>query len=282
MKVINCISARKLILTTALATTLSLSMGVNAASTLDSIKTTGVISVGTEAHYPPMEFLEDGKIVGYGKDVLDLVVADLGVKLNQLELPWQGILPGVLAKKFDLVATSVSITEERAVKYAFTMPIAEYQTMLIQRGGDSMSQLSDLNGKVVGTELGSLQVEQLEVVNKQLKAANGEGFEVKAFTSSDDMRLAIANGQVDAGTVPSISLGIIQKQRPGLFKSLVNIGEVKLFSWVTHPDSKGLRDQVSKSILKIRDTGMMKELQIKWFGFEMKIPSEGYLPAGAV
>ena len=282
MKIQNSSTIKKLFLTSVLTTSLTLSIGANAASTLDNIKTAGEISVGTEAHYPPMEFLEDGKIVGYGKDILDLVVADLGVKLKQLDLPWQGILPGVLAKKFDLVATSVSITAERAEKYAFTMPIAEYQTMLIQRGRDSMTKLSDLNGKVVGTELGSVQVEQLEEVNKQLKAASGKGFEVKAFTSTDDMRLAIANGQVDAGTIPSISLGIIEKKRPGLFKSLVNIGEVKLFSWVTHPDSKELRDKVSKSILKIRDSGKMKELQMKWFGFEMNIPSEGYLPEGAI
>jgi len=282
MKLRNGNFTRKLFLTSVLATGLSLSIGINAASTLDEIKTTGEISVGTEAHYPPMEFLDDGKIVGYGKDILDLVVADLGVKLNQLDLPWQGILPGVLAKKFDLVATSVSITPERAKKYAFTMPIAEYQTMLIQRGGDSMTQLSDLNGKIVGTELGSVQVQQLEEVNKQLKAASGKGFEIKAFTSTDDMRLAIANGQVDAGTIPSISLGILQKRRPGLFKSLTNIGDVKLFSWVTHPDSKGLRDRVSKSILQIRDSGKMKELQMKWFGFEMNIPSQGYLPAGSM
>jgi polar amino acid transport system substrate-binding protein len=282
MKLKNVNFTRKLFLTSVLVTGLSLGMGVDAASTLDAIKNNGEISVGTEAHYPPMEFLDDGKIVGYGKDILDLVVADLGVKLNQLDLPWQGILPGVLAKKFDLVATSVSITPERAEKYAFTMPIAEYQTMLIQRGDDSMSELTDLNGKVVGTELGSVQVEQLEEVNKQLKAASGQGFEVKAFTSTDDMRLAIANGQVDAGTIPSISLGILQKRRPGLFKSLVNIGDVKLFSWVTHPDSQGLRESVSKSILKIRDSGKMKELQMKWFGFEMNIPSEGYLPAGSI
>ena len=47
------------------------------------------------------------------------------VELNQLDLPWQGILPGLLAKKFDFVATSVSVTEERVKKYAYTVPIAE-------------------------------------------------------------------------------------------------------------------------------------------------------------
>ena len=68
--------------------------------------------VGAACTFPPFEFVEDGKIVGYGKDILDYIIADLGVELNQLDLPWQGILPGVLAGKFDFVATSVSIRAE--------------------------------------------------------------------------------------------------------------------------------------------------------------------------
>ena len=61
------------------------------------------------------------------QDILDTIVADLGVELNQLDLPWQGILPGVLAGKFDFVATNVTIKPDRAKKYAFTVPIAEGQ-----------------------------------------------------------------------------------------------------------------------------------------------------------
>ena len=90
-------------------------------TTLEKIKRTGKATVGTEAAFPPFEFVEDGKIVGYGKDILDYIIADLGVELNQLDLPWQGILPGVLAGKFDFVATSVSVRAERAKKYAFTV-----------------------------------------------------------------------------------------------------------------------------------------------------------------
>ena len=56
------------------------------------------------------------------------------VELNQLDLPWQGILPGLLAKKFDLVATSVSVTEERVKKYAYTVPIAEGTSELARDG----------------------------------------------------------------------------------------------------------------------------------------------------
>ena len=62
---------------------------VFAETTLEKIKRTGKVTVGTEAAFPPFEFVEDGKIVGYGKDILDYIVAEMKVELNQLDLPWQ-------------------------------------------------------------------------------------------------------------------------------------------------------------------------------------------------
>lgn len=254
------------------------------ASTLEMITSKGEISVGTEAHYPPMEFLQDGKIVGYGKDILELVVADLGVSLTQLELPWQGILPGILAKKFDMVATSVAITPERVEKYAFTRPVATFQSMVIKRqGASNLSRLWDANGKIIGVELGSVMAQQVEDLDQQLKWLGGSGFsDIRGFTSTDDMRLALASGQIDLAVIPSIALGMMQKQRPNTYEQLQNIGDVKLFGWLTHPDSTDLRDRVSDIILRLHNDGTLRNLQMKWFGFEMDLPTEGYLPEGAL
>jgi polar amino acid transport system substrate-binding protein len=101
---------------------------IYAETTFEKIKRTGKVTVGTEAAFPPFEFVEDGKIVGYGKDILDYIIADLGVELNQLDLPWQGILPGVLAGKFDFVATSVSIRAERAKNMLLQYLLLKEQT----------------------------------------------------------------------------------------------------------------------------------------------------------
>src|SRR5262245_57260458 len=94
-----------------------------AQDTLKQIKQKGTVTVGTEAAFPPFEYVQDGKIVGYGKDILDHVVAGLGVKLNQLDVPYQGIMPGLLAGKFDFVATSILETPERLQQFGFTTPI---------------------------------------------------------------------------------------------------------------------------------------------------------------
>lgn len=267
----------------ACVTALALSTPAVAQGSLDSVTANGKLMVATEVAYPPMEYLEDGKIVGYGKDVLDLVVADMGVELEQLQLPWDGILAGVLAKKYDLVATSVAIKPDRVNKYAFTRPLAVAQTMLVKRhGDDSMSGLGDVNGKLVGVELGSSQAQEVEALDAELKANGGSGFAgIRGFKSTDDMRLALASGQIDIGTIPSFSLASMQKQRPDTYAKLGMIGNGTVFAWVAHPDGADLRDRVNEAITKLDQAGTLKELQMKWFGFEMEIP-EDYLLEGAL
>ena len=267
----------------ACATALALCSPVAAQSVLDTVTSNGKITVATEVAYPPMEFLKDGKVVGYGKDILDLIVADMGVELEQLQLPWDGILAGVLAGKYDLVATSVAIKEDRVSKYAFTRPLAVAETMLVKRyGDDDLAELDDVNGKIIGVELGSSQAQEVEALDAELKANGGAGFaDIRGFKSTDDMRLALAGRQIDIGTIPSFSLATMQEQRPETFAQLTNIGSGTLFAWVAHPDGADLRDRVNAGLEKLEQDGTLKELQMKWFGFEMDLP-EDYLPEGAL
>jgi len=171
-----------------------------AETTLERIKRTGELTVGTEAAFPPFEFIKDGKIVGYGADILAEVVKELGVKkLNQLDLPWQGILPGVLAGKFDFVATTVGMNEERAKRYAYTMPIADGMPYAMKRKGNPISKIEDLNGKVVGTQLASSTEPVARALDAKLKAGGGSGFkDLKLFPSFPESYVALANGEIDA------------------------------------------------------------------------------------
>jgi polar amino acid transport system substrate-binding protein len=256
-----------------------------AETTLEKIKRTGVLTVGTEAAFPPFEFVKDGKIVGYGKDILDEVVAALGVKLNQLDLPWQGILPGILAGKFDLVATTVGINEERAKRYAYTLPIADGVPYAAKRKGDAMKSMSDLNGKVVATQLASSTEPVAKAVDATLKANGGKGFaDLKLYTAFTESYVALANGEVDAVIQSLPSLAVLVKERADTFELLAPMtagSSYTYLSWVTRPEDLSLRDFVSGVIRTMRDDGRLGKLQEKWFGFQMKIPDSGYLPPGS-
>lgn len=248
------------------------------------IKAAGTLTVGTEAAYEPFEFVIDGEITGYSKQILDVVVADLGVELNQLNLPWQGILPGVLAKKFDFVATSVSINPERAAKYAYTRPIGTVQTVLLVReDNQDIKSEHDLAGKVVATQLASAEQPVVEAFSEQLKTEGGEGFaDLKLFQAFPETYVAVGSGQVDAALIGSNGAAALMREQPGKFKVVGKVGEPRLLAWVTHPDNADLRDYLNGVIGKLADSGQLTEWQQEWFGFTMELPSENYLPEGAL
>lgn len=254
--------------------------------TLAKIRAAGTATVGTEAAFPPFEFVDDsGKIVGYGKDILDVVIAELGVTLNQLDLPWQGILPGLLAGNFDFVATTVSINEERASKYAYTAPIANGQPYTLTRKGEGMETEDGLAGKIVGTQLASSAEPIARALDERLKAA-GQGFkELKLYTAYTDCYTALAAGEIDVVIQSLPSIAVLVKEHPDTFEVAAPIETGVKWTyqaWVTRPEDKDLRDFISSVIYKMRDDGRLYELQDKWFGFRMEIPESGYLPPDAL
>lgn len=250
---------------------------------VDQIKQRGTIVVGTEAAFEPFEFVRDGQIVGYNKDILDYVVDKLGVKLDQLNLPFQGLLPGLLAKKFDLMATSTGINAERAAKYAYTRPTGSFENVIVVRANeDRIKKPEDINGMVVATQLASSVQPVIEAYDKELKAKGGGIGEIKLFTSFPETHVALASGQVDAIVIASPSAAVLMKNVPDTYKIVGSIGEFQYLAWVVRPEDKDLRDFINARIGELKDSGKLKELQLKWFGFEMQTPDQGYLPPGAL
>lgn len=254
-------------------------------SAVDRVKSAGKLIVGTEAAVPPLEFIKDGKITGYGRDILDRIGTELGVKIEQFDLPWQGILPGLDAGKFDLVATSVTITPPRAAKYAFTMPVAEATPYIIKRKGDgSINGLGDLVGKRVGVQIGNAASIVVDGIDKEWRASGKPSFgTIKRYGTNPEAYLGLANGDVDAVVHSLSALAYLTKERPGIYELVGPVGKDKLFyAWVTRPSDRDLRDRINVILRKMQDSGELSALQDKWFGYRMSLPTSGYLPQGAM
>ncbi|GGE53601.1 ABC transporter substrate-binding protein [Agaricicola taiwanensis] len=259
---------------------------------MDKIKETGKITVATDANYPPFEFIKDGKIVGYGKDLLTELVAALSkevgreVTLEQLDLPFQGVLPGLTAGQFDFVVTSVGINPERAKRYAFTRPIAaSAQTVMIREGdADEIKTPEDLEGKILGTQIASSSEPVARAFDKKMKDKGKAGFsELKLFTTYPETYVALANGSIDAVLQTGPALAVLVQERKGMFKLIGPINDQKSYlAWAARPEDGAFRDFVSDFLSELNKSGKMGELQEKWFGFKMDTPDEGYLPEGAL
>ncbi|MDN2664843.1 transporter substrate-binding domain-containing protein [Psychromonas sp. 14N.309.X.WAT.B.A12] len=253
------------------------------ADLLDDIKQKGEIVIATEARYAPFEMLEDGKIVGYGKDILDEILKDLpGVKLTQLDLPFQGILAGLSAKRYDFVATSLTITQKRMDKYAFSYPISTAAIAILKRKGDDrITKPEDMGGMRIGTQAGSSQLTVIENFEKEVLLPQGEGYKsIKHFTDYNEAYAALASRRIDIVPQALPNLAPIVKQRPDIFEIVQPaFGPETYYGWVGRKDadSTSLVQFFSDGIEKLQKSGKLAELQQKWFGFTMDLPV-GELP----
>ena len=251
------------------------------ALTLEEVKAAGKITVGTEAAYAPFEFVQDGKIVGYDKDVLDRIIAAWGVELEQLDVPFAGILTGLDQGKYDLVSTALIMNPERASKYAFTMPVAIAQVAIMKRkGDDKVTNVEDLSGLTIGGPVPPSGPTSVLTKYSEGLGEKGAG-EIAHFPGDPELFLALANGQIDGAVETMLVINEAMKKQPDTFEVVGTIGEPFYIGWVVRPDDTQLRDSINEEIRKLRDSGELAKLQTQWFGYEMEIPDSGYLPEGA-
>jgi len=281
---------QSVILACALAALVPISLGAStvpsAASSdlFQQIKKRGDVTVATEAAYYPFEFIDNGKIVGYDEDILHAIVKSWGIKLNQLDLPFAGILPGLLQNKFDFVATALLINPDRAKKYAFTMPVAQVNVGLMKRVGDpKVKRVDDLTGLTIASGQPPAGPTVIFMhYNDELKAKGKGASAQKMFSVAADEILALANGQVDAMVESTPVLLGAMKKYPGKFELVGTFGPPFWVGWVTRPDDLDMRDALNVEIKKLRDSGELAKMQKQWFGYAMQIPDSGYLPADAI
>jgi len=249
------------------------------ADLLEEIKQRGTFVVGTEARFPPFEFVEGGEIVGYSSDMMERIMEALpGVTLEQLDLPWQGILPGLAAKRFDYVITSVTVTKERYDAYHLSLPIADATMAVLKRkGDDSIGSAQDVAGKVVGSQAGSAQLQALEALAAELEAAGTPVSDIRTYVDFGEAYADLAAGRL-AAVVNSLPNQLeAARQRPDVFEVVLpTFGPKKYFSWAGRKDeeSASLNAFMDEQIRALNESGTLAELQRNWFGDVMELPSD--------
>ncbi|CAM3562165.1 transporter substrate-binding domain-containing protein [Bordetella flabilis] len=255
----------------------------HSADLLDTIKSKKEIVIGTEAQFTPFEYLQDGKIVGYGPDLMRYILADLpGVTVKQFDLPFQGILPGLATKRFDFVVTSVTMTKDRAAKFAFTVPIADATTALVKLKRDNgLTEPAGIAGKTVGSQAGSAQLKALQDYAAKLKADGKPAVTIREYVSFDEAYADLAAGRLDAVAQSLSNLSTLVKTRGDVYAVVDGpIGPKTYFGWVGRKDadSAALVKFFSDGIARAEKSGELKALQMKWFGFTMDVPTD-HVPA---
>ncbi|MDD6992369.1 MAG: transporter substrate-binding domain-containing protein [Oscillospiraceae bacterium] len=271
----------------------SSSSGTSSASsdgplTLDKIKANGKLTVATEAAYEPFEYLDGEKIVGYNADLFAKICEDMGVELDYIDLPFQGILAGLEAKKYDVVGATLGITAERASKYTMTYPIQNGTTVFVKRkNDDSIQSIADMEGKKVGTQTSCYNEADTKKYNEQLIANGGSGYaELLTYDSFPEAFLELKNGRIDLVAQNYASCAAVVKNNPDDYVIVADangnaeyVGTDTWVGWAVRPEDTELSEFINSEIHKFKEDGTLAELQTKWFGATTELPEENYIPA---
>lgn len=252
----------------------------DAADLLQQIKDKGEIVIGTEARYPPFEFVEDGKVVGFSVDLFEAVMKGLpDVKVERLDLPFQGLLPGLQALKFDAIVTSVAVNKKRYETYRLSLPIADATVTFVKRKGDgSLTKAEDLSGRVVGSQAGSAQLKSTQDLSAELEAKGLAPLqEIQTYVDFNEAYADLGAGRIDAVVNSLPNLLYLQSQRGDAFETVpTTFGPAAYFSWAFRKDedSKPLADFIDDRLRALSKDGTVKQLQEKWFGSATSLPTD--------
>ncbi|MFO1141054.1 MAG: transporter substrate-binding domain-containing protein [Amaricoccus sp.] len=257
-----------------LALAVALPLAAQAEDALARVKAAGVLKVGTETAFAPFDMIDGGEHVGLNVDLFAEVGKELGVKIEWVTLPWDGVLPGLEAGKFDTVAGPATITKERMERYRFNVPIAEATVAILKKAGDdSIEKPEDIAGKAVGSGKATAQLAQLEAYSKTLP----EPVTPKEYVSFNEAYADLAAGRIVgvANSFPNIAY--VAQQRPDTFAVVEPpFGAKTYFGYPGRKDADyaTLMDAIDNAILKMKGDGRLGAMQKKWFGVTFDTPDK--------
>ncbi len=112
--------------------------------------------VGHDPTWPPMEYLDEKEIlVGYSIDYIDAVAKAAGFAVTHTEAPWVGIFTRLDQGQYDIVASSVSITEERRKTMDFSDPYFETRQVLVLGAGNEAASIETMPRRILGVQVGT-------------------------------------------------------------------------------------------------------------------------------
>lgn len=244
---------------------LALTSCKSAASTTGTIKS-GVLTIGVDDSYPPMEYKDDsGKTVGFDIDMATEIAKRLNLKVEFVSTAWDGIFTALKTDRFDCIASSVSITEDRLKPDSgliFTKPyIANAQMIVVKPGDSSIKKPEDLNGKTVGVQSGTTAEDSA----KYLIDKKGIKFNLQTYGKVIEPFADMKTGRLNAIIVDEV----VGQYYIGKDSSNYKAAAVKLtnepIGVCFKSSNTALRDKVQKAIDDMVADGTMKKISENWF-----------------
>lgn len=218
------------------------------------------LTMATSADYPPYEYVDTSsgsqEIIGFDVDIAKYITEKLGYGLKIDNIDFNGLIPALQAKRADFVMAGMTPTPERKQNVDFSNIYYEAKNTIVAKKGSNLTDPSQLSGKVVGVQLGSIQ----ETAAKKFQGAN-----VKALNRISEMVQELKAGRVAALIMEdTVAQGFVTSNPDLEFNTIPNTEEAG--SAIAFPKGSELVAKFNPILQEMQSSGKMNELITKWFG----------------
>jgi polar amino acid transport system substrate-binding protein len=181
-----------------------------------SIKSAGVITMGSDISFPPMESYDQGQPAGFDIDLGDDIAAELGVKAKFVDTGFGGIIPALEANRFDLILSSMTDSKAREQAINFVDYLNVGSALLVQ--GGNPKHLTSIGDDLCGlTMAGQTGTNAAMIAQAQASACAKAGkakLTVLSFPDQSSVILAIESGRADAAALDYTgAVGYVQQDQ---------------------------------------------------------------------
>ena len=229
------------------------------------------VRIGTEGAYPPFNFVDkNGQLQGFDVDIAKALCKVMAVECKFVVQDWDGIIPGLLAKKYDCIIASMSITEERKKKVDFTDKYYMTPAKFVAKKGAGIEiSKKGLKGKTVG-------VQRATVHENFVRDKFGDTVKIKSYATQDEANMDLVSGRVNVVIADSVVLlgGFLETDAGKDFEFVgPAFSDKKWFGEgigiAVRKGEGDLLEMINKAIKEIRAKGTYQKINAKYFDFDV-------------
>ncbi len=228
--------------------------GAAAAGEVKTVKK-GVLTMATNATFPPYEYYESDAIVGIDAEIAGAVANKLGLELKIEDMEFDSIILAVTQGKADLGLAGMTVTEERLEAVDFSDSYATGIQAVIVTEDSEIAGISDLDGKKIGVQLATTG-------DLYAKEDFGED-SVEAYNKGADAVMALKQGKVDAVIIDNQPALAFIQNTDGL-KILETEYAVEDYAAAIAKGNEQLLSAVNEALAELKDDGTLQSIIDKY------------------
>ncbi|WP_185806991.1 ABC transporter substrate-binding protein [Bacillus sp. HMF5848] len=222
-----------------------------------------VLKMGTSADFAPFESRDaEGNFIGFDIELAQYIADELGYELKIEDMKFDGLIGALQTNRVDMVLAGMSATDKRKQNVDFSNPYNHSGEMFVTLSDSPIKSIEDLNGVMLGVQLGTIQEEGAEKINEQYD------FEIKKVDNGTTLIQELMSNRIDVAYMDkAVAEGYIAEQNLAGFDDPTSSSPGMA---VAFPKDSELVEKVNDILAKAEENGKLEELKNKWLSEEQQ------------